>query len=182
MLFLDEKTCIDFLEEKGYYIYKLYDIEKIPQNCIELTKYFFSKVRVVYDIDYTSILWKVEIKYAKNFIKQMSQNDNPIDKLAISKCKYIIDAVFDNIDFFGVYYRFDTLKILSAEGGYWIVEKCFSSDDNKIKERTGYTQSDWDSLYIEYEKSVRESLNVKKIKLELVNMLGDDYGEKEDCK
>lgn len=177
MLFLDERTCIDFLEKNGYYVYKLYDINNIPRNSTELTKYFFSKVSLIYDLDYTSILWKPEITYAKNFIKQMSDNNNPIDKLALNKCKYVIDTVFDNIDLFGVYYRFDTLKILAAENGSWIIEKCFSLDSNNIKNRTGYTQKDWDSLNREYENCVHESLDIEKTKSNLMSIIGDSGGK-----
>jgi hypothetical protein len=177
MLFLDEKTCIDFLEEKGYYVYKLYDIDKVPQNSIELTKYFFSKMRLIYNIEYASILWKSEITYAKTFIKQMSHNSNPTDKLALSECKYIIDSVFDNIDLFGIYYRFDTLKILAAENGSWIIKKCFSLDSSSLKNRTGYTQKDWDLLNIEYENFTHESLDTEKVKSDLIDILGDGYGK-----
>ena len=180
MLFLDEETAIKFLEERNYYVYKLYDIDKVPQNSTELTKYFFSKMRLIYNIEYTSILWKSEITYAKTFIKQMSHNSNPIDKLALSKCKYIIDSVFDNIDLFGIYYRFDTLKILAAESGYWIIEKCFSLDSNNIKSRTGYTQKDWDLLNMEYENFTHEPLDVEKIKSDLISILGDSNGEEKN--
>jgi len=182
MLFLDEETAIKFLEKHNYYVYKLYDIDKLPKNCVELTKYFFNKARLVYDIPYESILWKVEFAFAKTFIKQMSAEFNPKDKLALSKCKYVIDSVFDNIDLFEIYYRFDTLKILAAANGSWIIEKCFSLDSNSIKNRTGYTQKDWDLLNMEYENFTRESLDVEKVKSDLISILGDNYGEEKDSR
>lgn len=176
MLFLNEEDCIKFLESRNYCVYKLFDIEKQPTNCVELAKYFFGKFRSMYDIDYTSILWKVEYKYSKTFICQMSQNNNALDKLAISKAKYVIDTIFDNIDIFEKYYRFDSMKILAAESGYWVVEKCFSLDGNKINKRTGYTEKDWYSLYNEYEKQVYEKPDLEKIRSRLLTILGDNYG------
>ena len=173
MLFLNEEDCIKFLEDKGYCVYKMFDTEKLPLNCVELAKYFFSKFSNLYDIDYRSLLWKVEYKYAKIFISQMSYGNNPLDKLAISKCKYVIDTVFDNIDIFGVYYKFDTLKMLSADSGHWVVERCFSLDKNKINERTGYTDKDWNALYNEYEKQTYEKPDIEKVKAKLIDILGD---------
>jgi len=176
MLFLDEKTCIEFLEKRGYCIYKPFNIENVPKNCVELTKYFFSKVRVFYGIDYSSILWKAEIGYANTFVKQMSHDGSASDKLALFKCKTIIDMVFDNLDFFSVYYRFDSLKILSSNKGSWIIEKCLSLDENEINKRTGYTEKDWKALYVEYERAVYKKPNLEKIKSELVDMLGEKCG------
>jgi hypothetical protein len=173
MLFLDEKTAIKFLEERDYYVYKMYDIKRLPKNSVDLAKYFFSIARAAYGIDYMSIKWKAEFSYSKMFISQMSQKGNPRDKLAISQCKYIIDAVFSNLDIFEKYYRVDSLKIFAAEKSYWIIEKCFELDSAGIKNRTGYTQSDWDSLYSEYEKSVYNEPDKEKIKQELLKILGD---------
>ena len=181
MLFMNEQDCIKFLESKNYYVYKLFDVKLFPKNALELTKYFFSKVMAMYNIDYVSILWKVESSYAKIFIKQLSQNSDPLDKLAISKAKYVIDTVFDNIDLFGVYYKFTSLKILSAESGSWVVRKCFELDENEINERTGYTQSDWECLYNEYEKVTYEKPDIEKTRLNLINILGDNHGKKESC-
>lgn len=172
MLFLDEKTCIDFLESKGYYTYKLFDTSMIPTNPLELVKYFFSKFRSMYNIDYMSILWKSETHYAKNLIIQMSQTGSIKDKVAMSKCKYIIDTIYENIDIFDKYYKFNTLKMLAAESGYWVIEKCFSLDNNKINERTGYSQKEYDNLYGAYEKMVEEKVNLDKIKIELNKILG----------
>ena len=181
MLFLNEQDCINFLESKGYYVYKFFDVERLPRNALELVKYFFSKARIIYNIDYTSIIWKVEASYSKTFIKQLSQNTDSLDKLAILKAKYVIDTVFDNIDLFGIYYEFTSLKILAAESGSWVVRKCFELDKNKINKRTGYTQEDWESLYKEYEKVVYEKPNIEKVKSELVNILGDNYGKEKTC-
>jgi len=180
MLFLNEKMCIDFLEKHSYYVYKLYDIDKLPKDCVELTKYFFSLARIVYDIPYESILWKVEFAFAKTFIKQMSQDNNPKDKLAISQCKYVVDTVFNNLDLFEKYYRVDSLKIFAAEKNYWVIEKCAKLDGKGIRERTGYTQKDWDLLNREYENFTHESLDVEKIKLDLINMLGDAHGKEKN--
>ena len=173
MLFLDEKTAIEFLEERDYYVYKFYDAKQLPKNSIELTKYFFSMARAKYDIDYMSILWKVEFAYAKTFIKQMSQNGDYKDKLAISQCKYVIDSIFDNLDIFQKYYRVDSLKILAAEKSYWIIQKCYELDNQAINKRTGYTEEDWESLENAYEKATYKKPNIEKIKQELLNILGD---------
>lgn len=173
MLFLDEKTAIAFLEDRDYYVYKMYDTKRLPKNCVDLAKYFFSIARSVYDIDYMSILWKVEFSYAKTFIKQMSQNGNPKDKLAISQCKYVIDKIFDNLGLFEKYYRVDSLKIFAAEKNYWIIKTCFALDANGIKGRTGYTEKEWESLQTEYERATHIEPDKEKIKQELIKILGD---------
>ena len=173
MLFLDEKTAIEFLEERDYYVYKFYDTTQLPKNSVQLAKYFISLARKIYDIDYMSILWKTEFSYAKTFIKQMSQNGDYKDKQAIKQCKYVIDTVFDNLDLFGKYYRMDSLKILVAEKSYWIIEKCYELDKEGINKRTGYTEEDWSSLEREYEKQTYKKPNIEKIKQELIEILGD---------
>lgn len=173
MLFLDEKTAIAFLKDRGYYVCKIYDTTVSPKNCVDLTKYFFSMAKKVYDIDYKSILWKVEFSYAKLFIQQMSQEADFKDQLAINQCKYVIDVVFNNLDLFEKYYKIDSLKIFAAEKSYWIIEKCFSLDNEKIKQRTGYTESEYNSLYNTYEKAVYEKPDKEKIKQELIKILGD---------
>jgi len=173
MLFLDEETAIKFLEERNYYVYKMYDTERLPKNCVDLAKYFFSIARAVYDIDYTTIRWKVEFSYSKRFICQMSQNGNPKDKLAISQCKYVIDTVFNNLDIFEKYYRLDSLKIFAAEKNYWVIKKCFELDKEGIKGRTGYTESEFKTLYDEYEKATYIEPNKEKIKQELIKILED---------
>ena len=169
MLFLDEKTCIDFLEANGYYVYKV-DSKSTLVTSKDLVKYFFSKFKA---IDYSSILWKVEAHYASVFIKQMSHNGNEKDKVAMSQCKYVIDTIADNLDIFDKYYTFNSLKILAAKSGYWVIEKCFALDKNKINERTGYTSKEWDSLQRTYEQEVEEKQDLNKIKIELNKILGD---------
>lgn len=173
MLFLDEETAIKFLEEHDYYVYKMYDVKRLPKNCVDLAKYFFSIARGVYDIEYTSILWKAEFSYAKTFIRQMSQEGNPKDKLAILQCKYVIDTVFGELELFEKYYRVDSLKIFAAEKSYWVIEKCFSLDKEGIKKRTGYTEKEYESLYNEYEKATYIKPDKEKIKQELIKILGD---------
>lgn len=173
MLFLDEETAIKFLEERDYYVCKIYDVDRLPKNCVDLTKYFFSIARKVYNIDYMSILWRVEFSYAKTFIRQMSQNGNPKDKLAIKQCKYVIDTVFDNLELFEKYYRIDSLKIFAAEKSYWVIKKCFELDKQSIKKRTGYTEDEYNSLYDEYEKQTYIEPDKEKIKQELIKILGD---------
>lgn len=173
MLFLDEPTAIKFLEDNDYYVYKMYDTKRLPKNCVDLAKYFFSIARSVYAIDYTSILWKVEFSYAKTFIKQMSQDGNPKDKLAISQCKHVIDTVFGDLALFEKYYRVDSLKIFAAEKSYWIIKKCFELDKEGIRGRTGYTEKEWESLQAEYEKVTHIEPNREKIKQELIKILGD---------
>lgn len=173
MLFLDEATAIKFLEERDYYVYKLYDIKKLPKNVIELTKYFFSIARAVYGIDYMAIKWKAEFSYSKRFICQMSQNGNSKDKLAISQCKCIIDTVFNNLDVFEKYYRVDSLKIFAAVKSFWVIEKCFELDKEGIKGRTGYTENEFETLYDEYERATYVEPDKEKIKQELIKVLGD---------
>jgi hypothetical protein len=173
MLFLDEPTAIKFLEDNDYYVYKMYNIKKLPKNSVDLAKYFFSLARVVYGIDYMSIKWKAEFSYSKTFIRQMSQNGNHKDKLAISQCKYVIDTVFNNLDVFEKYYKVNSLKIFAAEKSYWIVEKCFELDKEGIKGRTGYTEDEYNALYDEYEKATHIEPDKEKIKQELLKILGD---------
>lgn len=160
---MDEERVIEFLKSNGYKIIKLKDGLK---NYKELTKYFISRASSVYkqDISYD------EYTYAKTFVKQMSMNGNENDRLAISQCVYVIDTVFENFDWFPGF-KFNSLKVFTINKNAWIVEKCYKKDKPMLRNNTGYTENEWIELEAEYQEAMKEDVDIKQIKQDLLNIL-----------
>lgn len=162
---MNEETAIKFLESKGY------TIEKLPYFFLkthkDLAKYFYFKAYGTNKIPRKHIY---EYAYATNFIKQMSENEDYKDKLAIHKCKWVIDIVFDHIDYFNTL-NLNSINIFTLEKNDWIIEKCLSFDTDKIYMRTGYTEKEYNSLQEMYEENINETIKIEETKQELLELL-----------
>jgi len=146
MLFGDCDSCKALLEDKGYIV--IPPIESRLTTPKELVRYFYNKIKSLYNIAPEDFNWGLENIYARTFILQLPPTSDIKDKVAYTQAERIIDAVFKDIRSIEKYFKVDTLKLFIMHKTSWLIDRAMnvSSEDT-----SGYTAEDRDSYEAAYE-------------------------------